>query len=257
MNLDFYVTLLNSSYSLVLEYNWLAWHNLLIDWVNRLINFCLSLWENLALSCVMANTLLVSLSSLDISLQSLDSVVSIPVSETSISNSKWPNIATIGVITFLYASKLLGSSNFELYLCSLGIQANSAKLTDTSDLSNVPSEYHEFSDIFSKNKAKVLILYYSYNLKINLKEDAQPLVSPMYSLLASKQEALKEFIEKNINMDFIWPTLSPYSTLVLFIKKKDSSLHLCVNLHSLNYISKKDYYPLLLISNLLDLSCKA
>ena len=44
---------------------------------------------------------------------------------------------------------------------------------------------------------------------------------------------------------------------VLFIKKKDDSLHLCINFHSLNYISKKDHYPLLLISDLLDSSYKA
>ena len=45
--------------------------------------------------------------------------------------------------------------------------------------------------------------------------------------------------------------------LVLFIKKKDSLLCLCVNFHSLNYISKKDCYLLLLISNLLNSSYKA
>ena len=39
INLNFYVTSLDSSYSLVLGYNWIDQHNLLIDYVNRLINF--------------------------------------------------------------------------------------------------------------------------------------------------------------------------------------------------------------------------
>ena len=50
---------------------------------------------------------------------------------------------------------------------------------------------------------------------------------------------------------------SLYSVLVLFIKKKDGSLCLCINFHSFNHIFKKDCYSLLLISNLLDLPHKA
>jgi len=44
---------------------------------------------------------------------------------------------------------------------------------------------------------------------------------------------------------------------VLFVQKKDGSLHLCVDFHGFNCISKKDCYPLPLISNLLDLPRKA
>ena len=257
MNLDFYVTPLDSSCSLVFGYNWLTWHNPLIDWVDGSINFYPSLQENLALSCVMANTPLASPSFLDISLQSSDSMVSIPVSETSVSNSKQPNIAIIGAVAFLYTSKLLSSRNFKLYLHFLDIQANSAKLAEASDLSNIPSKYHKFTDIFSKTKAKVLIPHHPYDLKINLKEGAQPPVGPIYSLSASEQKALKKFIEENLNTGFIWPTSSLHGTPVLFVKKKDGSLHLCVNFCGLNCISKKDHYPLPLISNLLDLPHKA
>ena len=139
----------------------------------------------------------------------------------------------------------------------MDIQANSAKLTETSDLSNVPSKYHKFADVFSKTKAEVLPSHCPYNLKINLEEGAQPPVGPIYSLSASEQEALKEFIEKNLNTGFIRPTSSPHGAPVLFVKKKDGSLRFCVDFRSLNHISKKDRYPLLLISDLLDSPCKA
>ena len=213
--------------------------------------------ENLTPSHIMANTPLASLSFLDTPLQSLDSAVSIPGSETFVSNSRQPNIAIIGAAAFLYASKLLGSYNFELCLCSSDIQANSAKLAETPDLSNIPSEYHEFADIFSKTKAETLSPHCPYDLKINLEKGAQPSVGPIYSLSASEQEALKEFIEENLNMGFIQPTSSLHSAPVLFVKKKDGSLRFCVDFRRLNHISKKDCYLLLLISNLLDSSHKA
>jgi len=173
------------------------------------------------------------------------------------SNSKRPNITIIGAAAFLHASKLPGSHNFELCLCSSDIQANSAKLAETPDLSNVPSEYHEFANVFSKTKAETLSLHCFYDLKINLEEGAQPPVGPIYSLSVSEQEALKKFVEKNHNMGFIRPTSSLHDIPVLSVKKKDGSLRLCIDFRRLNCIFKKDCYPLLLISNLLDSPHKA
>jgi len=203
IHLDFYVTPLDSSCSLVLGYNWLIQHNSLIDWVNGLINFHPSLQENHALSHIVANKPFTSLSFPNIPLQLLDSIVSIPASKTSVSNSGQPNIAIIGAAAFLYTPKLPGSHNFELYLCSLNIWANSTKFAETPDLSNVSSKYYKFTNVFSKTKAKVLPPHCSYDLKINLKEGAQPPVGSIYLLSASEQEALKEFIEENLNMGFI------------------------------------------------------
>jgi len=119
------------------------------------------------------------------------------------SSSEQPSIAIISTAVFLCTSKLLGSSKFQLCLCSLNIQANSIQLVETSNLSNIPSKYHKFANVFSKAKAEFLTPHYSYNLKINLEEGAQSSVGLIYSLSASKQEALKKFIEENLNMSFI------------------------------------------------------
>jgi Reverse transcriptase (RNA-dependent DNA polymerase) len=56
---------------------------------------------------------------------------------------------------------------------------------------------------------------------------------------------------------FICPTRSPSGAPVLFIKKKDGSLQLCVDFQGLNKLSKKDRYPLPRISDLLDSPQKA
>jgi len=130
-------------------------------------------------------------------------MVFIPTSETTVSNSEQPNITIISTAAFLCTSKLLGSSNFKLCLCSSDIWANSTKLAEASDLSNVSSKYHEFADVFSKTKAEVLASHHLYDLKINLKEGAQSPVSPIYSFSASEQEILKKFIEENLNIGFI------------------------------------------------------
>jgi len=63
---------------------------------------------------------------------------------------------------------------------------------------------------------------------------------------------LKEFIDENLNNRFICSMSSPHGMPVLFIKKKDGFLQLCVDFHGLNKITKKDQYPLPLISDLLD-----
>jgi len=123
----------------------------------------------------------------------------------------------------MHTSKLLGSSKFQLCFHSLDIQANSTKLAETPDLSNVPSKYYEFTDIFSKTKARVLAPHYSYDFQINLEEGTQPPVCPIYSLSASKKKTLKEFIQVFLNTSFIQPTSSLHGIPVLISNLLDLS----------------------------------
>ena len=94
--------------------------------------------------------------------------VSILVSEISVLISEQPNIAIISAAVFMHISKLLDSSKFQLCLYSLDIQASSTKLAEASDLSNIPSKYYEFANVFRKTKAEVLTSYYPVNFQINL-----------------------------------------------------------------------------------------
>jgi Reverse transcriptase (RNA-dependent DNA polymerase) len=66
-----------------------------------------------------------------------------------------------------------------------------------------------------------------------------------------------EFIDKNLKTGFIRPSNSLFGAPVLFIKKKDGSLRLCVDFRWLNAITQKDKYPLPLTSKLLDTLSRA
>ena len=79
----------------------------------------------------------------------------------------------------------------------------------------------------------------------------------MYSLSQSELKTLRAFIEEHVNIGFIRPSKSPHGALILFIKKKDGSLRLCVDYHGLNHITKKDHYPLPLLTDLLNAPKKA
>jgi RNase H-like domain found in reverse transcriptase/Reverse transcriptase (RNA-dependent DNA polymerase)/Integrase zinc binding domain len=63
---------------------------------------------------------------------------------------------------------------------------------------------------------------------------------------------LCEFIDEFLSKGFIRPSTSPAGVPILFAKKKDGGLRLCVNYHALNRITKKSCYPLPLINELLD-----
>ena len=93
----------------------------------------------------------------------------------------------------------------------------------------VPKDYHEFANIFSKAKASVLAPHRDFDLKIDLEEGATLPPERLYSLSPIELEALRTFIDENLCFGFIHPTSSSHAAPVLFVKKKDGSLRLCVD----------------------------
>jgi len=250
MTLDFYITLLNSCCSLVLDHSWLTHYNSLIDWVSGLISFQPpSLLQNPASVPPVESLINPPFSPAENPLQ-------FTPSETSPSNPKRPHIAIISMPALLRASQLSGSKIFAIQFSSI-VQAKSTTISKKIDLSSIPKEYHEYADVFSKSKAETLAPHCPYDLRIDLEKDSHPPVGTIYSLSKFKQETLKEFIDENLTNGFICSTSSPHEAPVLFVKKKDRSLWLCVDFCRLNRITKKDRYLLPLISDLLDSPRKA
>ena len=124
-------------------------------------------------------------------------------------------------------------------------------------MTGVPSDYHDFTDVFSKTRACTPAPHWPYDLKIKLEEGTSPLFSPIYSLSQSELKSLQEVLDEQLAMDFICPSQSPGGAPVLFARKKDGLLRLCMDFHSLNKITKKDRYPLPHITDLLDSLRKA
>ena len=59
---------------------------------------------------------------------------------------------------------------------------------------------------------------------------------------------LQELLEKGL----IRPSISPWGTSILFAKKKDKSIQLCIDYKQLNRVTVKNQYPLPRIDDLFD-----
>ncbi|KAG6865944.1 hypothetical protein C0993_007764, partial [Termitomyces sp. T159_Od127] len=72
--------------------------------------------------------------------------------------------------------------------------------------------------------AKELSSHQSYDYKIDLKDGMASSFDKIYNMLRVKLHALKDYLDNMLNKGFIWPLIFTIEALVLFAKKKDSSL---------------------------------
>ncbi len=119
--------------------------------------------------------------------------------------------------------------------------------------SKVFGEYVDFADVFSPKLAAELPEHTGINNHtIKLVDDWQPPYGPIYNLRPVELEILKAYIKNNLANGFIRPFKSPAGAPILFDKKPDDSLRLCVDYRGLNNLTIKNWYPLPLIRESLD-----
>jgi hypothetical protein len=124
-------------------------------------------------------------------------------------------------------------------------------------LAKLPPNYADFVDVFLKSQSDELPPYRPLDHKIELLPNATPLRAHLlYSMSTEQLVALKEYLTENLWKDWIIPNSAKYGSLVLFAKKPNNGLRLCVNYRKLNVCIRKNTYSLLLIEEILKrISC--
>ncbi|MBW0526054.1 hypothetical protein O181_065769 [Austropuccinia psidii MF-1] len=116
--------------------------------------------------------------------------------------------------------------------------------------------YYHYLDVFFKVKAEKPLPHHDCNHHIKL-EGSLPPVKEIYSLSNQESNTLRAYIVENLKKGFIHPSSSSTGAPVLSVKKKDRGLHLCVDYHKLNSVTRKNKYtipPMNQILNVLNVS---
>lgn len=116
----------------------------------------------------------------------------------------------------------------------------------------IPTEYHEYLDVFDEEKADRFPDPRSWDHKIELKEGFQPKSFKTYNLTPEEQTELDKFLKDNLEKGYIRPSQSPMGSPFFFVKKKDGKLRPCQDYRYLNEWTIKNAYPLPLIPELTD-----
>ena len=87
---------------------------------------------------------------------------------------------------------------------------------------------------------------------IDLLPGAAPISRAPYRMAPTELKELKEQLVELLDKGFIRPSASPWGAPVLFVKKKDGSLRLCIDYRELNRVTIKNKYHLPYIDDLFD-----
>ena len=79
-----------------------------------------------------------------------------------------------------------------------------------------------------------------------------PISMTLHRMAPLELYELKVQLQKIFDKGFIRPSTSPWGAPVLFAKKKDKTLLLCIDYRQLNRVTIKNRYPLLRIDDLFD-----
>ncbi|CAA0840140.1 Unknown protein, partial [Striga hermonthica] len=149
------------------------------------------------------------------------------------------------IISMATAKRILRRGDFQGYLVSL--IGDEPKARSPHDIPIV----REFVDVFPDQ-----LLGGPPNRQVEFSIDLIPGAGPIskasYRMAPKELQEVKTQIQELLNLSFIRPSVSPWGAPVLFVKKKDGSMRMCIDYWDLNRLTIKNKYPLPRIDDLFD-----
>ncbi|GKD85142.1 hypothetical protein Tco_1356296 [Tanacetum coccineum] len=122
--------------------------------------------------------------------------------------------------------------------------------TDEKNLDDI-RVVRDFPEVFPDDLLG-LTLVREIEFRIDLIPGASPVVRSPYRLAPSEMLELSNQLKELQEKGFIRQNHSPWGAPVLFVKKKDGSMRMCIDYRELNKLTIKNRYPLPRIDDLFD-----
>ncbi|XP_071933595.1 uncharacterized protein [Coffea arabica] len=153
-------------------------------------------------------------------------------------------LASFAMISGVRARKMLfrGAQGFLAFL--INAPSDQVMLEDVAVV-------REFPDVFPE-KLKTLPPEREVEFKIELVPEMAPISKTPYRMAPAELKELKIQLQDLLERGFVRESDSSWGAPVLFVKKKDESLRLCIDYRGLNESTIQNKYPLPLIDSLFD-----
>ena len=147
-------------------------------------------------------------------------------------------------MTTMKASKRLRKSYKGYLAYSIEVRDSDSRLKDTLVV-------REFSDVFPEDLPSIPPDR-EIDFQIELTPGTEPISKEPYRMAPLELKELKVQMEELLNKGFVRPSTSPWGAPILFVKKKDGSLRLCIDYRELNKAMIRNQYMLPRIDDLFD-----
>ena len=139
----------------------------------------------------------------------------------------------------------------------VGFHGDYSDLPDLSDSALVDGDKVRFKNLFSRYRD---VFAFSDNQlgRTSLVQhtidtgDAMPIKQRPYRTTPENKQEIDRQVDDMLQRGIIQESVSPWSSPVVLVKKKDGEMRFCIDFRSVNKITKKDSFPMPLVADTLD-----